>query len=131
MPGNVRATIAADMGWEDVGISWELFYKSLVTSKRKTITEGGADTQLIDSDNNLIIGSKGKMIAIIGLSDIAVVDTSDGLLVCRLDKTQKVKDLYKKLEQYYTSCILIHIPQTLLKVNRLLKSHQLQLLLLV
>jgi len=105
LPGNVRATIAADMGWEDVGISWELFYKSLVTPKRKIIIEGGADTQLIDSDNNLIIGPKSKMIAIIGLSDIAVIDTSDGLLVCKLDQTQKVKALYKKLEQYYKEYI--------------------------
>lgn len=101
LPGDVRATIAADMGWEDVGISWELFYKSLTTSKRKNIIEGGVDTHLIDSENNLIIGPKGKMIAVIGLSDVVVVDTSDGLLVCKLDQTQKVKDLYKYLEHYY------------------------------
>ncbi|KKQ50031.1 MAG: Mannose-1-phosphate guanylyltransferase (GDP) [Candidatus Woesebacteria bacterium GW2011_GWD1_38_10] len=101
LPGDVRATIAADMGWEDVGISWELFYKSLITPKRKSIIEGGCETQLIDSENNLIIGSKGKMIAVIGLSDIAVIDTADGLLVCKLDQTQKVKDLYANLEHYY------------------------------
>ncbi|KKQ73616.1 MAG: Mannose-1-phosphate guanylyltransferase, partial [Candidatus Woesebacteria bacterium GW2011_GWB1_38_5] len=53
------------------------------------------------SENNLIIGSKGKMIAVIGLSDIAVIDTADGLLVCKLDQTQKVKDLYANLEHYY------------------------------
>lgn len=101
LPSNVRATIAADMGWEDIGITWELFYESLITLKQKTVIEGGADTQFIDSKNNLIIGPKGKMIAVIGLSKIAVVDTDDGLLVCRLDKAQKVKDLYKKLERYY------------------------------
>lgn len=101
LPENVRATIAADMGWEDVGISWELFYKSLITPKRTTIIEGGVDTQLIDSERNLIIGPKGKIISVIGLSDIVVVDTADGLLVCRMDQTQKVKDLYKHLERYY------------------------------
>jgi len=101
LPGNVRATIAADMGWEDAGISWETFYKSLVTPKNKMVVEGGADSQFIESERNLVIGPKGKMISVIGLSDIAVLDTSDGLLVCKLDKTQKVKDLYKKLEHYY------------------------------
>ena len=101
LPGNVRATIAADMGWEDVGISWELFHKSLITPNSKTVIEGGADTQLLDSKENLIFGSKGKMIAVIGLSNIAVVDTPSGLLVCPLDQTHKVKDLYKKLERYY------------------------------
>jgi len=63
--------------------------------------EGGVDTQFIDSRNNLIFGSKGKMVAVIGLSDIAVIDTHDGLLVCRLSDTQKVKDLYKKMERYH------------------------------
>ena len=101
LPGDVRATIAADMGWEDIGISWELFHKSLITTKNKTVIEGGADTVFIDSDDNLIFGPKGKMISIIGLNEIAVVDTPDGLLVCRLDQTQKVKNLYKRLERYH------------------------------
>jgi mannose-1-phosphate guanylyltransferase len=74
MSENVRATIAADMGWEDVGISWELFYKSLITSKRTTIVEGGTDTHFIEAEKNLVIGPKGKIIAVIGLSNVAVID---------------------------------------------------------
>ena len=105
LPEDVRATIAADMGWEDIGISWELYYKSLITPKQRTIIEGGVDVELMDAKNNLIVGSKGKMVAVIGLSDIAVIDSPDGLLVCRLDETQKVKKLYKKLEQYYKEYI--------------------------
>ncbi|MFC1649117.1 mannose-1-phosphate guanylyltransferase [Patescibacteria group bacterium] len=105
LPGNVRATIAADMGWEDVGISWELFHKSLITKKEKTVVEGGADTEFIEAKNNLVFGPKGKMIAVIGLSNIAVVDTPDGLLVSSLGKTQKVKDLFKKLERYHKEYI--------------------------
>jgi mannose-1-phosphate guanylyltransferase len=105
LPGNVRATIAANMGWEDIGISWELFHKSLNSSKQKNVIEGGADSQLINSDNNLIIGPRGKMIALIGLSNIAVVDTPDGLLVCNLNETEKVKDLYKNLESNHKEYI--------------------------
>jgi mannose-1-phosphate guanylyltransferase len=105
MPGNIRATIPADMGWEDIGMSWEWYYKSLITPKEKTVVEGEADTQFIDSKRNLVIGPKGKMISLIGVSDIAVVDTPDGLLVCKLSETQKVKDLYKKLERYHKEYI--------------------------
>ncbi|OGM05800.1 hypothetical protein A2125_01395 [Candidatus Woesebacteria bacterium GWB1_43_5] len=100
LPRNAVATIEADMGWEDVGISWETFYKSLATSKQTTVVEGGVDTEFLEAENNLIIGQKGKMIMVIGVSDVAVIDTPDGLLVCRLDKTQKVKDVYEKLERY-------------------------------
>lgn len=98
---NARATIPADMGWEDAGISWETFYKALITPKVKTVIEGGVDTEFIESENNLVFGPKKKMIAVIGLSNIAVIDTPDGLLISRIDQTQKVKDVYKKLERYY------------------------------
>jgi mannose-1-phosphate guanylyltransferase len=101
LPGNVRATIAADMGWEDIGISWELFYKSLITPKERTIIEGGADTEFVDSKDNLVMGPKGKMIVVIGVTNVAIIDTKDGLLVCNLNESEKVKDVYKKLEQYH------------------------------
>lgn len=100
MPRKVRATISADMGWEDSFISWELFYKSLITPKNKTIIEGGVDTEILDSKDNLIIGPKGKMIGVIGIKDLCIIDSNDGLLVCRMSDTDKVKDLYKKIESY-------------------------------
>lgn len=101
LPGNVRATIAADMGWEDIGISWEEYYKALITPKMQTVVEGGAEAQFIDSKNNLVYGPKNKMVGVIGLSNVAVVDTPNGLLVCKLDETQKVKDLYAYLKRYH------------------------------
>lgn len=101
MNGGKRATIAADMGWEDVGMSWDLFYRSLVTPNKQSIIEGGAKVEFIDSEKNLIIGPKGKMIAVVGLSNIAIIDTPDGLLVSALDESQKVKDIYKKIDTYY------------------------------
>ena len=101
LPDDVRATIPTDMGWEDIGISWELFYKSLITPKEKTIVEGGADTEFLDAENNLVMGPKGKMIVTIGLSNIVIVDTPDGLLVCNMDKTEKVKEVYAKMEEYH------------------------------
>jgi len=105
LPGNVRATIAADMGFEDIGISWEEYYKALITPKEKMVVEGGVDTIFLESEKNLVLGPKGKMIAVVGVSDIAVIDTSDGLLICKLDKTQEVRKVYKKLSQYHKEYI--------------------------
>jgi len=102
---NVRATIAADMGWEDIGISWEEYYKALITPNDKMVVEGGAEAVFMDSENNLVHGPKGKMIMVIGVSNIAVIDTPDGLLVCKIDQSQKVKKLYKKLKQYHKEYI--------------------------
>lgn len=97
LPKDKRAVIPVEVGWEDAG-TWELFYKALITPKVKTIIEGEVETELIDAERNLIIGPKGKVIAVVGLSDIAVVDSKDGLLVCRMKDTDLVKEVFKKLE---------------------------------
>ncbi|HEX6977288.1 MAG TPA: sugar phosphate nucleotidyltransferase [Patescibacteria group bacterium] len=101
LPADSFVTLEADMGWEDVGISWETYYKGLVTSTLKddTVEEGGVDTEYLDAERNLVIGTKGKMIGIVGVSDIAVIDTPDGLLICKLSDSQKVKKLYEMIEK--------------------------------
>jgi len=101
LPGNVRATIAADMGWKDVGISWELFYRSLLSKKGTNVFKGDATIEVFESDGNLIIGPKGKIIAVIGIKNSIIIDTMDGLLVCDMNKSQEVKNLFSKLEKYY------------------------------
>lgn len=101
LPKGEVVTLETDMGWEDVGISWETFYRTFATLKDNNVEEGGVSTQYIESERNLVIGPKGKMVGIIGLSDIAVIDTPGGLLVCRLSDSQKVKALYEKLEHYH------------------------------
>lgn len=92
-----RAVIPVEVGWEDAG-TWELFYKARVTPSAKTVIEGEVETEFINSERNLIIGPKDKMIAVVGLSDIVVIDTKDGLLVCRMKDTDLVKEVFRKLE---------------------------------
>ena len=60
---------------------------------------GEAYTQFIDASSNLVIGTKGKAIGVIGLSNVAVIDTPDGLLVASLPKTGKAKELFAILEK--------------------------------
>lgn len=97
IPSNQRVTIPLDFGWLDSG-TWQLFYESFRSTEKPNVIEG-ADTEFIDSNDNLIIGKPGKEIAVIGLSNVAVIDTDDGLLVADLSATPKVKELFTKLEK--------------------------------
>lgn len=92
------ATIASNFGWKDAG-TWEFFYKALDKDALGNVTEGGVLTTVIDSQNNLIIGTKGKVVSIIGLSGIAVVETEDGVLVTKLENSDKVKEVFGVLEK--------------------------------
>lgn len=98
LPKDLRLTIPVSTGWEDAG-TWQLFYDAMLEKGEDSVIEGDIKTKFIDAANNLIIGKGKKMISVIGLENIAVVDTDDALLVCDLDKTDKVKQLFKILEE--------------------------------
>ena len=50
-----------------------------------------------NSTNCLINGSKNKLIGLVGVSNLAVIDTDDGLLICHLDDSYHVRDLIGKM----------------------------------
>ena len=100
LPSDLRLNIPMSVGWEDAG-TWQLFYGAMLEKGEDTVVEGGSEVLEMDSFKNLIVGkSKNKkVISVLGLKNIAVIDTDDALLVCDLDSTQKVKDIFKKLEE--------------------------------
>lgn len=85
------AVVPAEFGWSDLGSwesSWELAEKD---------AEGNASTTgavFIDASNNLVQGSgaaEKKVIALVGVSDLCVVDTGDALLIMPRERSQDVR----------------------------------------
>ncbi len=98
LPEDAQIVIPVQVGWEDSG-TWELLYRALRVNDDENVLEGKVLLEHLDSSGNLIIGQKGKIIGIIGLKNMVIVDTKDGLLVCDMNKTDKVKELFKILEK--------------------------------
>lgn len=98
LPQDKNVTIPTEFGWEDAG-TWDLFYKAVRKNGEENVVEGEPYAKFIDSNSNLVIGPKGKAIGVIGLSNITVIDTPDGLLVSETGQTGKVKDLFGILEK--------------------------------
>lgn len=89
--------IPVDIGWTDVG-TWELLYEGLAAnSKKDVLTKGTVKT--INVARSLVYSTvKDKAVAVIGLSNVIVVDTPDGLLVCSMQDSDKVKNLVEELK---------------------------------
>src|SRR3989337_3136902 len=98
LPIDLRLTMATETEWEDAG-TWELFYKAMIEPNEENVIEGEVKTMFIDSSGNLIIGEGEKMVSIVGLKNVVIIDTHGALLVCNMDDTAKVKDLFKRLEE--------------------------------
>ena len=74
--------------------------------------EGGvavADSVVgIDATGN-VVHAPGKAVALIGVSDLVVVETEDAILVCRKSDDQAVKEVVAELERrgstrFYRMC---------------------------
>ncbi len=91
---NVKV-IEADFRWSDVG-SWEAVYN--LSEKDKYQNALLCDRSIvIDATNNYFHSRSGKLIAAVDVDDLIVVETDDTILVCRKDKSQRVKEVVDKL----------------------------------
>jgi mannose-1-phosphate guanylyltransferase len=79
--------------WIDFG-TWEAVSKFY--DERK-VTPGVGGTLQLESDNNFLWSKSGKKIAVIGLSDIVVIESEEGILVSRKDKTGMVNKVTEKI----------------------------------
>lgn len=96
---NVVVLPAGGLGWSDVG-SWQSVFEVLYPDANGNIVMN-AENMPIDTNNSMIYRygqNNGKLFVTIGLDDIAIIDTDDVLLVCRIDQSQKVKEVVTKLK---------------------------------
>lgn len=91
---NIVCVPAPNLGWNDVG-SWAAVYEQLAPHGG-TVAPAGQVVEL-DSSNNLV-QVEGRTVALVGISDLIVVETQDALLIVPRAKSQQVSKLVEKLE---------------------------------
>lgn len=84
----------ATFPWDDVG-SWISVGKYLPHDA----AENAANTPLAaqDAERNIVFSAAGKQVALLGVSDLIVVDTGDALLVARKDDADRIKHIVSQL----------------------------------
>jgi mannose-1-phosphate guanylyltransferase/mannose-6-phosphate isomerase len=79
--------IPVDMGWSDVG-SWDALWLANPQDAEGNVIRG--NVRQVATTNSLIMAHS-KPTAVIGLDNIVVVDTEDGLLVAKKDQPQAIR----------------------------------------
>ena len=72
-------TVPCACGWSDLG-SWEAVFEFLGGAPGRNVLEGPATA--VEGSGNLVL-AEGRPVRVVGLSDVAVVDSPDGILVMR------------------------------------------------
>lgn len=94
LPRGTQWELPVEIGWTDLG-TWDLLYYGLPKDQNGNVVIG--ETETLDTKNSLIFSKDKKTTGLISLSDMIVVDTESGLLVCPRSEAPKVKQLYQKI----------------------------------
>lgn len=92
------ATIAVDVGWDDVG-NWGNLSDLLTGDDEGNVIRGRGRALLLDTADSYVYASTGRLVATVGLADFVIVDTPDALLVCPKDRAQDVREIVQALEE--------------------------------
>lgn len=93
-----------DAGWNDVGgfsALWDVADKN----EQGNVLKGDV---LVHQAANLYAHTEDKLVAVVGVSDLVVVNTKDAVLVAHKDKTQDVKKIVDQLKQANRSEVTFH-----------------------
>jgi mannose-1-phosphate guanylyltransferase len=101
------AVVQAIFGWSDIGEWKTIFINS--TKDKNGIALINKNTQVLSvQSSDCLVSSEGqRLIGLVGINNLAIIDTSDALLVCNLDNSYNVRDLVslivksKKTEKYF------------------------------
>ena len=94
---NIAIVPASGLEWSDVG-SWDSLFEVLLPDHDGNIVFSSHHNHL-DTHNSLIYGNNnGRLVVTIGVDDLIIVDTSDVLLICHKEHTQKVRQAVNNLK---------------------------------
>ena len=87
--------LPVDLGWNDVG-SWASLAEVRPQDEGGNVLPPGA--LALQSQRNIVEAS-GRVVVLLGVSDLIVVDAEDALLVCQRERAQEVGTIPERLRQ--------------------------------
>jgi mannose-1-phosphate guanylyltransferase len=87
--------IKGNFVWSDLG-SWDEVYRIKSKDKQGNVISG--DSFIKDANNNLVMSSKG-FVSLVGVDDLIVINTKEGLLICKRGRSQEVKEIVDYLKR--------------------------------
>ncbi len=89
------AVLPALFNWSDVG-SWRSVYNYLPKGSDGNVLEGNV---LVSNSKNCLIKAESRLVVASGLSDLAVVDTGDAVLISDLSSTSRISSVVEDLKK--------------------------------
>lgn len=89
--------VPGNFDWVDIG-SYKDLHRLLDNDSLKNTVMGDDKLVYLEKTESSLVMPYNKPIAVIGLKDVVVIDTEEGILVCHKDHAQSVKNAAKKFD---------------------------------
>lgn len=86
--------IPCDLDWSDVG-SWAAVRTLRRPDAAGLVVSGRVEN--VGSRNCIVFAPEDKVVALVGVEDLVVVDTPEGLLICHVSETERVREVVERL----------------------------------
>lgn len=90
---NTCVVLPIEVGWSDIG-EWNAIWKNEPKDANGNVTKG--DVYIDDVQNSLIL-AQSRLVSAVSVSNLAIVETPDAILISEIGNTHKVKDIVNKL----------------------------------
>jgi mannose-1-phosphate guanylyltransferase len=91
--------LPSDFGWNDLG-SWTALHEHhLAKAKSAGESPGSTSGSFALNAKNNYVHAPGKFVALVGVSNLVIIETDDALLVTTLDQSQDVGKVVKHLDE--------------------------------
>lgn len=88
------AVVELDAGWSDIG-SWSTVWDIGEKDEHGNVVQGDV---LTHNSTNCLIKAENRLVATVGLDNIAIIETADAVLVVKKEQVQSVKHLVSYLK---------------------------------
>lgn len=95
---NCAVVPARSFGWNDVG-AWDSWAQHFAKDGDGNVTRTGANPPVLIDSQRCVVYSEQRTVAIVGCSDLMVIDSPDGLLVCPRERAQEVRGVTDELKR--------------------------------
>jgi mannose-1-phosphate guanylyltransferase/mannose-6-phosphate isomerase len=86
--------VALDAGWNDLG-TWSALWDVQEKNAEQNVFKGDV---VAHESLRCLVAADGRLVSLLGVSDLVVVDTRDAVLIAHRDRVQDVKELVGRLD---------------------------------
>ncbi|MPS47923.1 mannose-1-phosphate guanylyltransferase/mannose-6-phosphate isomerase [Methylobacillus sp.] len=98
------AVVPVDMAWSDLG-SWDSIYQRNDKNRDNNVCQG--DVLALDTQDSLLWNTHG-LLATLGVSNLAIIQTADATLICDRGRTEDIKQLVTLVQEQKPELAELH-----------------------